>query len=205
MLCSRPLCIYTEIWDSTAAYKNGLEHENEVFPKLKKKKKITFILCNFSVRMLRYFQIFFIFFCLWKHKKPPSKVAHNRPQSFFSQYWPGCPNQPRIDLSYYKYVPRLICVNSARNFLNLWVQNVYFWKYVSYRHLQPATPWLVIHIGLTWALQLHNTVLLLVQVQINCLLLAYHRVGTHYAQHPHVKTQDVHEYLVYCISKCKWL
>ena len=40
----------------------------------------------------------------------PSKVAHNRPQTFFSQYWPGCPNQPRIDFSYYKYVPRLICL-----------------------------------------------------------------------------------------------
>ena len=30
--------------------------------------------------------------------------------NFFSQYWPGCPNQPRIDFSYYKYVPRLICL-----------------------------------------------------------------------------------------------
>ena len=38
------------------------------------------------------------------------KIAHNRPQTFFSQVQPGCPNQPRIDFSYYKYVPRLICL-----------------------------------------------------------------------------------------------
>jgi hypothetical protein len=43
-------------------------------------------------------------------KKRASKVAHNRPQTFFSQYWSGCPNQPRIDFSYYKYGPRLICL-----------------------------------------------------------------------------------------------
>jgi hypothetical protein len=28
----------------------------------------------------------------------------------FFMYWPGCPNQPRIDFSNYKYVPRLICL-----------------------------------------------------------------------------------------------
>ena len=43
-------------------------------------------------------------------KKWASKVAHDWPQTFFSQVWPGCPNQPRIDFSYYKYVPRLICL-----------------------------------------------------------------------------------------------
>ena len=30
--------------------------------------------------------------------------------NFFSAVLPGCPNQPRIDFSYYKYVPRLICL-----------------------------------------------------------------------------------------------
>jgi hypothetical protein len=39
-----------------------------------------------------------------------SKVAHNQPQTFFSQARPGCPNQPRIDFLYYKNVPRLICL-----------------------------------------------------------------------------------------------
>ena len=27
-----------------------------------------------------------------------------------SVYWPGCPNQPRIDFSYYEYIIRLICL-----------------------------------------------------------------------------------------------
>ena len=31
------------------------------------------------------------------------------PKLFFTVL-PGCPNQPRIDFSYYKYVPRLICL-----------------------------------------------------------------------------------------------
>ena len=39
-----------------------------------------------------------------------SKVAHNRPQTVFFTVLPGCPNQPRIDLSYYTYVQRLICL-----------------------------------------------------------------------------------------------
>ena len=80
-----------------------------------KKKSFFFlkdiILCNFSVQTLQYFQkkIKFIF-CPWKLKKRASNVAHNQPQTFFSLYWPGCPNHPRIDSSYYKYVPRLICL-----------------------------------------------------------------------------------------------
>ena len=56
--------------------------------------------------MLWYFQIFF---CPWKHKKTPSKVAHNRPQAFFSQVRPSCPNQPRIDFSYHKMSGTSIC------------------------------------------------------------------------------------------------
>ena len=36
-------------------------------------------------------------FALKKLKKPPSKVAHNQPKTFFSQVRPGCGNQPRID------------------------------------------------------------------------------------------------------------
>ena len=41
-------------------------------------------------------------------KKTASKVAHNRPKTFFftSTTW-----LPRIDFSYYKYVPRLICLH----------------------------------------------------------------------------------------------
>ena len=60
-------------------------------------------------------------------KKPPSKVAHNRPLIFF-QYWPGCPNQPRIDFSYYKYVPRLICLLiCAEQLFAKWLNSMYVW------------------------------------------------------------------------------
>ena len=75
----------------------------------------TFILCNFLVLTLQYFQkIFEFIFSLWKHKKRASTVAHNWPQTFFSQVLPGCANQPRIDFSYYTYVPKLICLLICR-------------------------------------------------------------------------------------------
>ena len=34
-------------------------------------------------------------------KKPPSKVAHNRPTTFF-MYWPGCPNGPETEIPYHQ-------------------------------------------------------------------------------------------------------
>ena len=43
-------------------------------------------------------------------KKRASKVAHNRPRPFFSQSSPAHSPQSRIDYSYYKYVPRHICL-----------------------------------------------------------------------------------------------
>ena len=43
-------------------------------------------------------------------KKQASKVAHNWPKPFFSQSSPAYSPQPRIDFSYYKYVPRVICL-----------------------------------------------------------------------------------------------
>ena len=50
----------------------------------------TFILCNFLVQTLQYFlKNSKLIFCPWKHKKRASKVAHNRPQTFFSQYCPA--------------------------------------------------------------------------------------------------------------------
>ena len=79
----------------------------------------TFILCNFTVQMIQYFQKNFeLIFCPWKHKKWASKVAHNRPQTFFSQVRPGCPIQLKIDFSYYEYVPRLICFLICGSALN---------------------------------------------------------------------------------------
>ena len=62
------------------------------------------------MRLLQYFQKKRIIFCPWNHKRTGLKSCHNRPQTFFSQVWPGCPNQPRIDFSYYECVPRLICL-----------------------------------------------------------------------------------------------
>ena len=34
-------------------------------------------------------------------KKPPSKVAHNRPPTFF-MYWPGCPKDPETEIPYHQ-------------------------------------------------------------------------------------------------------
>ena len=44
-----------------------------------------------------------------KHEKITLKVAHNWPQTFFSQVPPGSPNQPRIDFSYHKMSGTSIC------------------------------------------------------------------------------------------------
>ena len=42
-----------------------------------------------------------IFFDPENMKKPPSKVAHNQPQTFF-QYWPGCLNGPKTEIPYHQ-------------------------------------------------------------------------------------------------------
>ena len=49
-----------------------------------KVSKANLFLCNFSVRTLQCFQRKILFFCPQKVEKPPSKVAHNPPQTFFS-------------------------------------------------------------------------------------------------------------------------
>ena len=67
----------------------------------------TFFLCNFSVRTLQCFQFFF--FAHKKLKKPPSKVAHNRPKPFIPQPSPTHRQQPKIDFSYHKNVPPSVC------------------------------------------------------------------------------------------------
>ena len=67
--------------DSTTAYKSGLEHGNETFPNW---KKTNFFLCNFSLRTHE------------NMKKPASKVAHNRPQTFFSSTGPAAQTSPEL-------------------------------------------------------------------------------------------------------------
>ena len=51
---------------------------------------------HFSVRMLQYFQFFFVFFGHENMKKTPSKVAHNRPQTFFSSTGPAAQTSPEL-------------------------------------------------------------------------------------------------------------
>ena len=62
------------------------------------------------MRTLQCFQkkIFF-FFAHKKLKKPPSKVAHNRPKHFIPQPSPSHSQQPKIDFSCYKNVPPSVC------------------------------------------------------------------------------------------------
>ena len=60
------------------------------------------------------------FFDPKKVKKWASKVAHNRPKPFFSQSRPqptAHSPQPRIDISYYKNVPRRICFPIYRDLM----------------------------------------------------------------------------------------
>jgi hypothetical protein len=49
------------------------------------------------------------FFDPEKVKKPPSKVAHNRPKPFFPLASPDHSPQPRIDFSYYEILGPDIC------------------------------------------------------------------------------------------------
>jgi hypothetical protein len=56
------------------------------------------------------FSIFFFFFFSYKKlKKPPSKVAHNRPKHFIPQPSPSHSQQPKIDFSCHKNVPPSVC------------------------------------------------------------------------------------------------
>ena len=61
------------------------------------------------MRTLQCFQNFF-FFAHKKLKKPPSKVAHNRPKPFIPQPSPTHSQQPKIDFSCHKNVPPSLCL-----------------------------------------------------------------------------------------------
>ena len=57
----------------------------------------TFILCNFLVRMLQCLKKNLnLFFAHENLKKRASKVAHNRPQTFFSQVRPAAQTSPEL-------------------------------------------------------------------------------------------------------------
>ena len=77
---------------------------------------------------------FFFFFAHKKLKKPPSKVAHNRPKPFIPQPSRTHSQQPKVDFSYHNNVPPSVCslvcgmqydrIHPVLNFdLDLWDQN----------------------------------------------------------------------------------
>ena len=78
-------------------------------------KKIFFfvkkVLCNFSVRTLQCFQIFFLnFFLPWKSEKNgPQKLLIIGPDPFIPQSSPDHSPLPRIDFSYYEISGPDIC------------------------------------------------------------------------------------------------
>ena len=51
----------------------------------------------------------YIYFAHENIKKCPQKLLIIDPKLVFSQVWPGCPNQPRIDFSYHKMSVTSIC------------------------------------------------------------------------------------------------
>ena len=54
-------------------------------------------------------EVFCLFFWSGKSQKNhPQKLLMIGPKLFL-MYWPGCPNQPRIDFSCHKYVSRRVC------------------------------------------------------------------------------------------------
>jgi hypothetical protein len=80
-------CDYPQIREETLVpdlYVLTVESAAYIKKRLKREKKINFILCNFSVRTLQCKKNFKkYFFAHEKLKKPPKKVAHNRPKPFY--------------------------------------------------------------------------------------------------------------------------
>ena len=75
-------------------------HSNytQILDYMKKKKKFTFFLCNFSVRTL--FKIFFLIPKKWKNR--PKKLLIIGPDPFLRQSSPGHSPQPRSSFPFYK-------------------------------------------------------------------------------------------------------
>ena len=114
----------------TKTWKN--KHEKKTSSR---SKKNTFILCNFSVPTLWCFQKKSnIFFYPEKVKKQASKVAHNRPNPFFSQSSLDLSPQPRIDFSYYEILGPDICSlicdsGSLEVYRNAFFLIFHFWNF----------------------------------------------------------------------------
>ena len=82
----------------------------------------------FSADVTMFSKIFFFFFAHKKLKKPPSKVAHNRPKPFIPQPSPTHSQQPKIDFSYHKNVPpsvsSLVCGMSHKTRVHKTIFNI---------------------------------------------------------------------------------
>ena len=63
---------------------------------------LPFFYATFQCGRYNVFKFFFFFFAHKKLKKPPSKVAHNRPKPFLRQSSPGHSPQPRSSFPLYK-------------------------------------------------------------------------------------------------------
>ena len=68
------------------------------------KKYFFFLPCFYATFQCGHYNVFkfFFFFDHKKLKKPPSKVAHNRPKPFLRQSSPSHSPQPRFSIPFYK-------------------------------------------------------------------------------------------------------
>ena len=99
--CSRPLCYTLKV----LAYKKRQKHEEKKNPP--PQKKIVYL---FSMQLFSAVATMFSKKISYKKlKKPPSKVAHNRPKPFISQSSPAHSAKPRFDFSYHKMSGTSIC------------------------------------------------------------------------------------------------
>ena len=93
--------LYVLTVEFLALKKTGFS-KKKIFPK-KKKKILPFFYATFQCGRYNVFKFFFFFFFDHKKlKKPPSKVAHNRPKPFLRQSSPGHSPQPRSSFPFYK-------------------------------------------------------------------------------------------------------
>ena len=99
---SEVLSIYTQIFSPK---KIGFSEKKNS----SQKKKIFFLPFFYATFQCGRYNVFkkkkLVFFAHKKLKKPPSKVAHNRPKPFIPQPSPTHSQQPKIDFSYHKKCP----------------------------------------------------------------------------------------------------
>ena len=99
----------TDVWIRTSSYyrlifspkKTGFSKKKKSSQK-RKKKFYLFSMQLFSADATMFSNIYIFFFDHKKLKKPPSKVAHNRPKPFLRQSSPGHSPQPRSSFPFYK-------------------------------------------------------------------------------------------------------